>query len=87
MVGNFDEVFNELYITRSWVATLEEAREAMKVVEDFGIESHVNVFPLDQAPELPAMYMNPHLKGRLVVKMWSSLNRKKVRWGLMRNFA
>lgn len=66
---NFDQVFKELYITGSLVATIEEAREMMKVVEEFGIESHVNVFSLDQAPELPAMYMNAHLNGRLVVKM------------------
>ena len=65
----FDLVFKELDITGSLVATVEEAREMMKVVEDFGIKSHINVVTLDQAPELPAMYMDPHLKGRLVVKM------------------
>lgn len=65
----FDLVFKELDITGSLVATVEEAREMMKVVEDFGIKSHINVVSLDQAPELPAMYMDPHLKGRLVVKM------------------
>ena len=65
----FDLVFKELNITGSLVATVEEAREMMKVVEEFGIRSHVRVLSIDQAPDLPALYMDPHLKGRLVVKM------------------
>lgn len=65
----FDLVFKELSIIGSLVATIEEAREMMKVVADFGIRSHVNVISMDQAPDLPAVYMDPHLKGRLVVKM------------------
>jgi D-arabinose 1-dehydrogenase-like Zn-dependent alcohol dehydrogenase len=65
----FDLVFKELNITGSLVATVEEARAMMKVVEEFGIESHVNVLTIEQAPDLAALYMDPHLKGRLVVKM------------------
>jgi len=65
----FDLVFKELDITGSLVATVEEAREMMEVVEEFGIKSHVNVVSFDQAPDLPALYMDLHLKGRLVVKM------------------
>jgi hypothetical protein len=41
----------------------------MKVVEEFGIRSHVNVLSMDQAPDLAALYMDQHLKGRLVVKI------------------
>lgn len=65
----FDLVFKELSIIGSLVATVEEAREMMKVVDEFGVRSHVNVISMDQAPDLPALYMDPHLKGRLVVKM------------------
>jgi D-arabinose 1-dehydrogenase-like Zn-dependent alcohol dehydrogenase len=65
----FDLVFKELDIIGSLVATVEQAREMMKVVDDFGIRSHLNVISIDRAPELPALYMDPHLKGRLVVKM------------------
>jgi D-arabinose 1-dehydrogenase-like Zn-dependent alcohol dehydrogenase len=65
----FALVFKELEIIGSLVATVEEAREMMKVVDESGIRSHLNVISIDQAPDLPALYMNPHLKGRLVVKM------------------
>jgi D-arabinose 1-dehydrogenase-like Zn-dependent alcohol dehydrogenase len=65
----FDLVFKELKIIGSLVATVEEARKMMKVVDDFGIRSHLNVISIDRAPELPDLYMDPHLKGRLVVKM------------------
>lgn len=65
----FDLVFKELEVIGSLVATVEEAREMMKTVADFGIKSHVTVLSIDQAPDLPALYMDPHLKGRLVVKM------------------
>jgi D-arabinose 1-dehydrogenase-like Zn-dependent alcohol dehydrogenase len=67
--GAFDLVFKELNIIGSLVATVEEARDMMKVVEEFGIRSHVNVLSMDQAPDLAALYMDQHLKGRLVVKI------------------
>jgi D-arabinose 1-dehydrogenase-like Zn-dependent alcohol dehydrogenase len=65
----FELVFKELNIVGSLVATVEEAREMMKIVEDFGVESYVNVLSMDKAPDLAALYMDPHLKGRLVIKM------------------
>ena len=65
----FELVFKELNIIGSLVATVEEARKMMKVVEQFGITSHVKVLSMDRAPDLPALYMDPHLKGRLVVQM------------------
>ncbi|KFG78609.1 Alcohol dehydrogenase superfamily zinc-containing [Metarhizium anisopliae] len=65
----FDLIFKELSVVGSLVATVEEAREMMDIVERFGVRSHVHVLSMDEAPELPSMYMNPHLKGRLVVRM------------------
>jgi D-arabinose 1-dehydrogenase-like Zn-dependent alcohol dehydrogenase len=67
--NSFDLIFKELNVTGSLVATVEEARNMMRVVEEFGIRSHVNVLSMDRAPDLAALYMDPHLKGRLVVKM------------------
>jgi D-arabinose 1-dehydrogenase-like Zn-dependent alcohol dehydrogenase len=57
----FDLVFKELNIVGSLVATVEEAREMMKIVEDFGIKSHVNVLSMDKAPDLAALYIDPLL--------------------------
>lgn len=35
-----------------------------------GIKSHITAIPLEKVPEvLPQAYMDPHLKGRLVVKI------------------
>lgn len=65
----FDLIFKELTIIGSLVATVEETRKMMTVVEEFGIKSHLNVLSMDQAPDLAALYMDPHLKGRLVMKM------------------
>lgn len=65
----FDLVFKELSIVGSLVSTVEEAREMMDVVDRFGIQSLVTLLGLGDAPQLPARYMDPHLKGRLVVAL------------------
>lgn len=63
----FDLVFKELSIVGSLVATVEEAREMIDVVDQFGILSLVTLLSLGDAPQLPARYMDSNLKGRLVV--------------------
>ncbi|CAG8363587.1 unnamed protein product [Penicillium salamii] len=67
--SSFDLVFKELSIVGSLVATREEAEKMMKVVDEFGIKTHVRVLCIDDAPNLHKLYMDEHLKGRLVVKM------------------
>ncbi|RAH67551.1 alcohol dehydrogenase GroES-like domain-containing protein [Aspergillus aculeatinus CBS 121060] len=64
----FDLVFKEIAIIGSLVATIEQARDMMVVVDRFHIRSHVRTLRLEDAPNLPSLYMDPHLKGRLVVK-------------------
>lgn len=65
---SFALVFQELTIKGSVVSTKEQAAEMMKVVAKHGIRSHVTTIPLEKVPEaLPQGYMDPHLKGRLVV--------------------
>lgn len=67
--NSFDLVFKELSIIGSLVTTLEETQKMMDVVDEFGIKTHINILCMDDAPNLPSLYMDPHLKGRLVVKM------------------
>lgn len=65
---SFALVFQELTIVGSVVSTKEQAAEMMKVVAKHGIRSHITTIPLEKVPEmLPGGYMDPHLKGRLVV--------------------
>lgn len=65
---SFALVFQELTIVGSVVSTKEQAAEMMKVVVKHGIRSHITTIPLEKVPEmLPGGYMDPHLKGRLVV--------------------
>ena len=66
---SFDLIFQEKKIVGSLVASRGQVEDMLKVVDDFKIRSHVTTVPLDKAPELPEMYMNPHLVGRLVMKV------------------
>ncbi|KAE9379487.1 putative alcohol dehydrogenase [Stipitochalara longipes BDJ] len=68
---SFDVVFQEKTIKGSLVATKAQIIEMLKVIDKWGIRSHITTVSLDQAPELTAMYMDPHLKGRLVMKISS----------------
>lgn len=65
---SFALVFQQLTLKGSLLSSREQAEEMMKVVAKHGIRSHVTTIPLDKAAEvLPDAYMDPHLKGRLVV--------------------
>ena len=55
----------------SLVASRTQGEDMMKIVENFEIRSHITTVSLDGAPKLPEMYMDPHLKGRLCVKISS----------------
>ena len=52
----------------SLVASMAQVKEMLKIVDKFGIRSHITTVSLDQTPELPGIYMDPHLKGRLIMK-------------------
>jgi len=65
----FDVVFQEKVVKGSLVASKTQVQDMLKVVDKFGIRSHITTVSLDQVPELPSMYMDPHLKGRLVMKL------------------
>jgi len=68
---SFDLIFQEKKIVGSLVSTKEQAIELLKVVDKFGIRSHITTVTLDEVPKLPELYMDPHLKGRLVMKIES----------------
>lgn len=65
----FDLVFQELVIVGSLVATRVEAQKMLDTVAKFDIQSYITEVPLERAGELPGLYMDKHLKGRLVVKV------------------
>jgi D-arabinose 1-dehydrogenase-like Zn-dependent alcohol dehydrogenase len=66
----FDVVFKEKIVKGSLVANVAQVKDMLKVVDSFGIRSHVTTVNLDDVPKvLPHAYMDPHLKGRLVITM------------------
>ena len=65
----FDLVFGELTVKGSLVANKELLDEMLAVVAQHGIRSHITTIASEQTPQLPEMYMDEHLKGRLVMKM------------------
>lgn len=68
---SFDLIFQEKKIIGSLVSTKPQAEAMLKVVDKHNVRSHVTTVTLDQVPELPERYMDPHLKGRLVMKIES----------------
>ncbi|KAF2094850.1 alcohol dehydrogenase GroES-like domain-containing protein [Rhizodiscina lignyota] len=64
----FDVIFQEKTIKGSLVSTKSETDDMLACVDKFGIRSHITTVPLEKVPDLPQMYMDPHLKGRLVLK-------------------
>lgn len=64
-------VFQKKTTKCSLVASREQVEERMKAVNEYNICSHITTVSLDEAPKLPQMYMDPHLKGRLCVRISS----------------
>lgn len=65
----FDLVFKELTVRGSLVANKKLVDEMMEVVSKHGVWSYVTTVKFEDVPRLPELYMDKHLKGRLVVKM------------------
>ncbi|THY44785.1 alcohol dehydrogenase GroES-like domain-containing protein [Aureobasidium pullulans] len=66
--GSFDLIGKEIIVKGSGVANRSEVEEMMKVVASHGVKSYVRTVPFEKTPDLPEMYMDNHLKGRLVMK-------------------
>lgn len=67
----FDTVFQAYTIKGSLVASISQIKDMMDTVAKYDVKSHITTVSLEKTPELPAMYMDPHLKGRLVMKISS----------------
>lgn len=65
----FDVVFKELKIQGSLVASKRLVDEMLEVVAKHRVWSHITTVSFENVPRLPEMYMDKHLKGRLVLKM------------------
>nr|OQO22188.1 hypothetical protein B0A51_09243 [Rachicladosporium sp. CCFEE 5018] len=65
----FQLVFSELTIKGSLVANKELLVEMLALVAEHGVQSFITTVAFNDMPKLPEMYMNPHLKGRLVMKV------------------
>ncbi|KAL4877438.1 chaperonin 10-like protein [Aspergillus karnatakaensis] len=65
----FDLIFKQLSVKGSLVANQRMVTDMMKLVAEKGVRSHVTTMTLEEATNLPEKYMDPHLKGRLVVTM------------------
>lgn len=65
----FDLIFQQLSVVGSLVSTKEQAQEMLDCVAKHGIKSWITEIPLERAGKLPELYMDPHLKGRMVVKI------------------
>lgn len=62
-------IFQQISVVGSVVATRKQAQDMLDLAAEKDVRSWVTEVSLDEAPGLPERYMNPHLKGRLVVKI------------------
>jgi D-arabinose 1-dehydrogenase-like Zn-dependent alcohol dehydrogenase len=65
----FDLIFNEITIRGSLVANRAQTEDMLEIVARHNIKSHLKVLTMEDGPQLPEMYMDRHLQGRLVMKI------------------
>lgn len=65
----FTVIFNQISVVGSVVVSKEQAQDMLDTTARYGVKSGIAEVPLDRAGKQPEVYMNPHLKGRLVVKI------------------
>jgi D-arabinose 1-dehydrogenase-like Zn-dependent alcohol dehydrogenase len=67
----FDIIFQEKTIKGSLVASKPQVETMLQVIDRFSIRSLITTVSLEEATNLTEKYMDPHLKGRLVMKISS----------------
>ncbi|KAK3075238.1 hypothetical protein LTR53_001602 [Teratosphaeriaceae sp. CCFEE 6253] len=67
-IDAFTLIFSELIVNGPLVATKLQVEDMLRLVAKSGIKNKVTTVTLDEATKLPDLYMDPHLKGRLVLK-------------------
>ncbi|KAF2736068.1 GroES-like protein [Polyplosphaeria fusca] len=65
----FDLVFQNLTVVGSVVGTKAGLEKVLETVAKYNIKSHVTTFSLEEAVDLPDIYVQGHVKGRMVLKM------------------
>ncbi|KAF2468907.1 GroES-like protein [Lindgomyces ingoldianus] len=65
----FELIFQQHTIIGSVVATQANAQEMLNTVGKLGIRSHLTTVTFEKVLNLPDIYMNTHLKGRLEMKI------------------
>jgi D-arabinose 1-dehydrogenase-like Zn-dependent alcohol dehydrogenase len=65
----FDLIFNEITIKGSLVANRVQTEDMLRIVARHNIKSHLKVLTMKDGPQLPEMYMDRHLQGRIVMKI------------------
>jgi D-arabinose 1-dehydrogenase-like Zn-dependent alcohol dehydrogenase len=68
-VEAFNLVFRELTFKGSLLSSQQQAEDMMKAVDKYKVRTQINAVSMEEAVNLPDLYMDPHLKGRLVVVM------------------
>jgi D-arabinose 1-dehydrogenase-like Zn-dependent alcohol dehydrogenase len=66
--NSFTLIFKSLTIKGSLVATQKNAQEMLNTVATHGVKNHLTVVSFEEGVNLPTMYWDDHLKGRLVLK-------------------
>lgn len=67
-IDAFTMIFNELTLKGSLVSTRQQAEDMMKIVADYNIRSHVTTISMEEVRNVTDMYMDPKLKGRIVMQ-------------------
>lgn len=65
----FDLIFNEITIKGSLVSSRIQAEDMLAIVARHNIQSHLKVLSMSDGPGLSDLYMDRHLKGRLVMRI------------------
>lgn len=65
----FNLIFQEKIIKGSLVASRNEVEDMMAIVAKYGIRGHVKTVTFEEGVNFPELYLDAHLKGRLVLKI------------------
>jgi D-arabinose 1-dehydrogenase-like Zn-dependent alcohol dehydrogenase len=62
-------IFRELTIRGVYVASTEMVEKMLKVVDEYGVSSHITTVDFDEIPNIVEKYTDKSMKGRLVVRI------------------
>jgi D-arabinose 1-dehydrogenase-like Zn-dependent alcohol dehydrogenase len=62
-------IFRELTIRGVYVASTEMVEKMLKVVDEYGVSSHITTVDFDEIPNIVEKYTDKSMKGRLAVRI------------------